>query len=130
MELTYTWKLTRLKKTDDPSAELNDIIVQTYWECTGTDADGISGTFHGATPFEPDMVDAENFTTYENLTEAQVLGWIQDVVENNPGYKAHIEGQIKKQIDEIVRPVVEVNSDALPWAEPSSNTVSEATANT
>ena len=130
MELTYTWKLTRLKKTDDPSAELNDIIVQTYWECTGTDADGISGTFNGATPFEPDMVDAENFTTYENLTEAQVLGWVQDVVENNPGYKAHIEGQIKKQIDEIVRPVVEVNSDALPWAEPSSNTASEATANT
>ncbi len=54
----------------------------------------------------------------------------EDVVENNPGYKAHIEGQIKKQIDEIVRPVVEVNSDALPWAEPSSNTASEATANT
>ncbi len=130
MELTYTWKLTRLKKTDDPSAELNDIIVQTYWECTGTDADGISGTFHGATPFEPDMVDAENFTTYENLTEAQVLGWVQDVVENNPGYKAHIDEQIKKQIDAIVRPVVEVNSDALPWAEPSSNTAPEATANT
>jgi len=98
MELTYTWKLTRLKKTDDPSAELNDIIVQTYWECTGTDADGISGTFNGATPFEPDMVDAENFTTYENLTEAQVLGWIQDVVENNPGYKAHIEGRSLKSI--------------------------------
>ena len=119
MELTYTWKLTRLKKTDDPSAELNDIIVQTYWECTGTDADGISGTFHGATPFEPDKVDFENFTAYENLTEAQVLGWIQDVVEGNSGYKAHIEGQIKKQIDEVVRPIVEVNSDALPWAEPT-----------
>ncbi len=115
MELTYTWKLTKLKKTDDPSVELNDIVVQTYWECTGTDADGISGTFNGATPFEPDKVDAENFTTYENLTEAQILGWIQDVVENTPGYKAHIDGQIKKQIDAIIKPVVEIDQGNFPW---------------
>lgn len=122
MALTYTWKIKSLKKQDDPSIELNDIIVQTYWECTGTDTDGNSGTFHGATPFEPDQVDPANFTTYEKLTEAQVLGWIQDVVNNNPGYKAHIDEQIQKQIDAIVKPMVEVNSDALPWAEPAANT--------
>ena len=116
--MIYTWKIKSLKKQDDPSTELNDIIVQTYWECTGTDEEGHSGTFNGATPFEPDQVDADNFTTYENLTEAQVIGWIQDVVNGNPGYKAHIDEQIQKQIDAIVRPMVEVNSDALPWAEP------------
>lgn len=130
MALTYTWKIKSLKKQDDPSVELNDIIVQTYWECTGTDADGNSGTFHGATPFEPDQVDPDNFTTYENLTEAQVIGWIQDVVNNNPGYKAHIDQQIQKQIDAIVRPTTEVNADALPWAEPDANTTPTPTANT
>ena len=128
MSLTYTWKIKSLKKQDDPSAELNDIIVQTYWECTGTDSANNSGTFHGATPFEPDQVDADNFTSYEDLTEAQVLGWIQAVVNGNPGYKAHIDEQIQKQIDAIVRPMVEVNADALPWAEPTSNTT--PTANT
>jgi len=115
MELTYTWKLTKLKKTDDPSVELNDIVVQTYWECIGTDEFGNIGVFNGATPFEPDKIDAENFTTYENLTEAQILGWIQDVVENNPGYKAHIDGQIKKQIDAIIKPVVEIDGGGFPW---------------
>ena len=130
MALTYSWKIKSLKKQDDPSAELNDIIVQTYWECTGTDAAGNSGTFHGATPFEPDQVDPANFTTYENLTEAQVIGWIQDVVNNNPGYKAHIDEQIQKQIDAIVRPMVEVQADALPWAEPAANTAPTPTANT
>jgi hypothetical protein len=119
MALTYTWKIKNLKKQDDPSLQLNDIIVQTYWECTGTDEDGNTGTFHGATPFEPDQVDPDNFTTYENLTEAQVLGWIQDIVNGNPGYKQHIDEQIQKQIDAIVRPVVEVSADALPWAEPT-----------
>jgi hypothetical protein len=123
MAFTYTWKIKSLKKQDDPSAELNDIIVQTYWECTGTDENDNSGSFNGATPFEPDQVDPDDFTTYENLTEAQVLGWIQDVVNNNPGYKAHIDEQIQKQIDATIRPMVEVQSDALPWAEPGANTV-------
>lgn len=131
MTLTYTWKIRSLKKQDDPSAELDDIIVQTYWECTGTDSANNSGTFHGATPFEPDQVDADNFTSYEDLTEAQVLGWVQAVVNGNPGYKAHIDEQIQKQIDAIVRPMVEVQSDALPWAPPGSNTTpSTPTANT
>jgi hypothetical protein len=123
MALTYTWKIKSLKKQDDPSAELNDIIVQTYWECTGTDSANNSGTFHGATPFEPDQVDPDNFTTYEDLTEAQVLSWVQDVVESNPSYKAHIDEQIQKQIDAVVRPMTEVNADHLPWAPPGSNTV-------
>lgn len=122
MALTYTWKIRSLKKQDDPSAQLDDIIVQTYWECTGTDSANNSGTFHGATPFEPDRVDADNFTSYEDLTEVQVLGWIQAVVNGNPNYKAHIDEQIQKQIDAIVRPMVEVQSDALPWAPPGSNT--------
>lgn len=120
--MEYTWKIKSLKKQDDPSAELNDIIVQTYWECRGTDAEGNSGTFNGATPFEPDQVDPENFTTYENLTEAQVLGWIQDVVTNNPSYKDHIDSQIQKQIGAIVRPMVDVSDNDLPWAEPEDST--------
>lgn len=122
MTLTYTWKIKSLKKQDDPSAELNDIIVQTYWECTGTDSANNSGTFSGATPFEPDQVDPDTFTIYEDLTETQVLGWIQAVVNGNPGYKAHIDEQIQKQIDAIVRPMVEVNANGLPWAEPTANT--------
>jgi hypothetical protein len=117
--MIYTWKINTIKKQDDPSAELNDIIVQTYWQCTGTDENGNAGTFNGATPFQPDQIDAANFTAYENLTEAQVIGWIQSVVNANPGYKAHIEEQIQKQIDAIVTPITEVTDGALPWAPPS-----------
>lgn len=129
MTLTYEWAIKSLKKTDDPSAELNDIIVQTHWTLTGTDADGNSGTFSGATPFEPDQIDPTNFTTYDNLTEAMVIGWIQNVVNTNPGYKDHIDQQIQKQIDAIVKPRIEVNGDALPWATPTPVPV-EPVANT
>lgn len=126
MAFAYTWKIKSLKKQDDPSTELNDIIIQTYWECTGTDEDGNSGTFNGATPFEPDQVDPDSFTSYEDLTEAQVLSWVQAVVNGNPGYKDHIDEQIQKQIDAVVRPIVEVESDTLPWAEPAANTTLSA----
>lgn len=126
MSLTYEWKIKSLKKQNDPSVELDDIIVQTYWECIGSDEDGNSGTFHGATPFDPDQIDPEEFTAYEDLTEAQVLSWIQDVVNTNVGYKNHIDEQIQKQIDAILRPMVEITGSGLPWAEantsPTANT--------
>ena len=118
MSLTYTWKIKSLSKQDDPSLELNDIIIQTFWECTGTDVSGNSGTFSGATTFEPDQVDPANFTLYEELTEARVISWIQNIVESNSTYKAHIDEQIQKQIDAIIRSKVDVGPDALPWAEP------------
>lgn len=127
MALTYEWKITGLKKTDDPSLELNDIIVQTYWQLTGTDEDGNSATFHGATPFEPDKVDPENFTTYENLTEATIISWLQEVVDNNPMYKKHIEEQIQNQINKAKNPVVEINGSNLPWAEPEVSAAPEPT---
>lgn len=126
MSLTYEWKIKSLKKQNDPSIELDDIIVQTYWECIGSDEDGNSGTFHGATPFDPVQIDPEEFTSYEDLTESQVIGWIQDVVNTNVGYKNHIDEQIQKQIDAILRPMVEISGDGLPWAEantsPTANT--------
>ena len=132
MALTYTWKIKNLKRGSNPSGDLDGVIVQTYWDCTGTDADGNSGTFAGATPFDPTQVDAENFTAYENLTEAMVLGWIQNEVNTKPGYKDHIEGQIQKQIDAVIKPIIEVDSTALPWAvaEETANTANTATANT
>lgn len=113
MALTYTWKLTGLKKMDNPSIELNDIIVQTYWECTGTNESGNSGTFTGATPFDPSKVDPADFTSYENLTESQVLGWIQDLVNNDLNYKAHIEQRIMQQIEALT--VNSVDPQNFPW---------------
>lgn len=115
MSLTYEWKLKSFKKQDNPSVQLNDIIVQTYWELVGTDADGNSGTFSGATPFDPEQVDPDNYTEYTALTENQVIGWIQSVVNNNPGYKEHIDRQIQNQINEKVQPVVEVTGNTFPW---------------
>ena len=118
MALTYEWKLTGLKKTS--GNDLSDVIVQTYWTLTGTDGDGNSGTFSGATPFDLNSVDPANFTAYDSLTEATVLNWIKAVVVGS--YKDHVDEQIQKQIDGKKNPVVEVNNGQFPWSPPSANT--------
>jgi len=112
--LTYTWAITSLKKTSDGAIE--DAIVQTHWTCTGTDEDGDSGTFNGATPFPLSEVNPDNFIPYAELTEADVIGWVQAVVVG--AYKDHVDGQITKQIALKKQPVDEVQSTELPWAPP------------
>lgn len=108
--MNYTWKLKSLKRKD--TQNLQNIVVQTYWEKTGTDEDGNTGTFSGATPFELNTVDPDNFVSYEDLTEEIILGWIQSVVVG--GYEDHVNQQIANQISDKISPVVEVTS-GFPW---------------
>jgi len=115
MALTYTWAITSLKKTTD--GDLSNVVVQSTWTCTGTDEDGDSGTFNGATPFPLSSVDPATFIPYEDLTEADVLGWIQAVVVGP--YKEHVDAQINKQIALQKDPVVDVPEGDFPWEEPT-----------
>ena len=110
MSLTYTWELTGMKLQSD--GEVQNAVVQTYWKCTGIDADGNSGTFSGATPFDLSTIDPDSFTPYEELTEAQVLGWVEAAAAS---YMDHINEQIEKQIALEMLPQTEVAEDAFPW---------------
>ena len=108
--MNYTWKLTSLKRKD--SSGIKNIIVQTYWKKTGTDENGNEGSFSGATPFDLSSVDPTNFTSYEDLTEEMVLGWIQSVVVGD--YERHVNEKIAEQIEATVSPVVSVTG-GFPW---------------
>ena len=99
MSYKYTWKITSLKVRDQVNADgdtLTDAVVQTYWQVEGTDADGNTGSFSGATPFTAENVPAGSFRPFADLTEDVVCGWIQNVVNSDPTYKAHIDEQIQK----------------------------------
>jgi hypothetical protein len=110
MAITYTWKVTGLKKT---SAEgLTDVVIGTQWNCKGTDEDGNDGTFSGATPFKASDVNLGDFVDFADLTEETVLSWIQPVVTG--GYWDHVREQIQKQIDGKKNPIIDVS--AMPWA--------------
>jgi len=114
--MNYTWKLKSLKRRN--STDINNIVVQTYWDKIGTDEDGNVGTFNGATPFDLSSVDPENFISYEDLTEEMILGWIKSCVVGN--YEQHVNGVIATQIAEKVSPITEVTS-GFPWQPEEEN---------
>lgn len=114
MAITYTWKVTGVKTKNQVNEEgetLQDAVVQTYWQKTGTDENGNDGSFSGATPFTAANVSQGSFVPFASLTEEIVLGWIQSVVSGD--YEEHVNGKIAKQIDEKVN---EVSESSLPWA--------------
>jgi hypothetical protein len=116
MAITYTWKITGLK-TKDVTDSKKSAVVQTYWEKRGFDENGNEGMFAGATPFTVDPTDDSGpFIPFDQLTEADVLAWIQSVVVD--GYEEHVNLKIQEQIDEKVKPVVDTQ---MPWAA-SANT--------
>ena len=110
MTITYTWAVTSLKTRTEGSNE--NAVVQTYWKKTGTDENGNTGTFSGATPFTTTtMPESSTFIPLSELTEEIVLGWIQAVVTG--GYEEHVNGQIAKQIAEKATPITDT---PMPWA--------------
>lgn len=113
MSITYTWAVTGMKVTDVGSE--TNYVVQTYWTKTGTDENGNTGTFTGATPFAP-TPDQPDFVPFDQLTQAIVLGWIQPLVSS---YEEHIDEQIAQQIAAKINPVTE---PPLPWAPPTPPT--------
>lgn len=109
MTITYSWSVTAVKTRIEDGYD--GVVFQTYWKKTGVDSDGDSGEFAGATPlkFTPD----ENFTPFDQLTEEQVLAWIQPLVTGD--YEIHVNEQIAKQ---IAAKKVDVQEPPLPWAPP------------
>ena len=125
MELTYEWKLTGLKKQD--TADLTDLVIGTQWKLIGTNANGTSGTFSGATPLDIPDADEVGFIPYEELTEELVLGWIQNIVAGNTStnYMDHINEQIIKQINQTEYVIKDVGESDLPWSPTSGSVESE-----
>ena len=114
MALTLSYTVTSLKVKDEVNADgvtLQNAVVQTYWKCVGTDDNGNTGEFQGATPFTAANVPAASFKAFEDLVEADVVAWIQAVVDGDAAYKEHIEAQIQRQIDADI-----TRETALPWA--------------
>lgn len=113
MAFTYTYSVTSLKVKDEVNADgetLQNSVCQTYWKLVGVDENGNEGSFSGATPFTAASVSLANFVNFSDLTEAQVTGWIEDVVNGDAQYKLHIDGVIQAMIDANT-----VTESDLPW---------------
>jgi len=120
--MVHTWELTGMKLQSGDG--VTNAVVQTYWKCNGhtSDLPDFVGTFSGATPFDIATIDPDNFTPYDELTETQVLGWIEAAAAS---YMDHINEQIENQIKEQIAPETEVNEGDFPWSPPADTAADE-----
>jgi hypothetical protein len=104
---TILWIIERLlvKPTE---GTLTDVVITADWRCNGSQ-DNYSGTCYGSCSFAPP---SGSFTPYEDLTEAQVLGWCY---ANGVDQKA-IEANVTQQINDQINPPV--IAPPLPWLPP------------
>ena len=114
---TYAFTITGLKVRDQVNADgetLPSAVVQTYWKIIATDSDGDTDEYSGATPFTAENVPAGSFTAFEDLTEANVISWIQARIDGDPTYAQHIKEHFDKRFDEVKGNLRTVD---MPWAE-------------
>ena len=108
MAITNTWAVQQLNAYPELDGE-TDVVFTVHWTLVGTD-----GTYNGSVygsvgvTLDPDAP----FTPYASLTQAQVIGWVQDALgeEQVASYEANVAQQIENQINP---PVV---TPPLPWS--------------
>jgi len=106
---TFTWAVTALY-TETVATEQNYVVIANY---TVVGVDGTySAELSNIARFSTDSVSP--FVPYEDLTEAIVIGWIQD--ELGPDGVSNIEACIQGQINSQINPPTVPQNTPLPWA--------------
>lgn len=101
---TITWTISQLDCKPQEAGNTN-VVVTAHWQCNGVDGD-FSGSVYSTCSFP---APSGSFTPYNNLTEAQVLGWVWA----NGVDKAATEAAVQKQIADQKNPPI--THPALPW---------------
>ena len=107
MSITNTWSVVQMDCYPQADGE-TDVVFTVHWTLSGTDGT-YTGSVYGSQAVTVDP--AAPFTPYADLTEEQVVGWVQDAMgaEQVAAYEDNVAGQIANQINP---PVV---TPDLPW---------------
>jgi len=106
MATTYTTTINSMYTVNTPNP---DYVVNVLFTVSGTDGTH-TASIDGNCQFN--SADQEgNFIPYDQLTQATVLGWINEATDNQANYYANIDGQIAS----IVNPPISPVNTALPW---------------
>lgn len=109
MANTYTWSISGLLCYPTEKGEA-DVVFTVNWGITADDGLGHEATILGSQLIPLDS--SSPFTPFNDLTETQVIGWVQSAMgpETVDSYYAGLDRRIQ---DMISPPVI---SPTLPWA--------------
>lgn len=106
MATVYSWKVDQMWTVDTPEP---GFVCNVAWTLTGVDGQ-YTASIGGNSMF---TVQEGTFTPYEQLTEAQVIGWVQAAL--GPDGIANTEACVQGQIDSMITPPVSPEAQPLPW---------------
>ncbi len=97
--MAVTWTISTLERNTD------DGVVVAHWRASDADGEHV-GSSYGTCGFTPDA-DADGYTAYADITEAQVIGWVKADVDADA-----VEASIAAQIADSKAPAI---TTGVPW---------------
>ena len=109
MSNQYSWIISQLEAYPQHDNH-TDVVFTVHWRRQATDGTHFADTYGSqSVTLDPDAP----FTAYADLTEAQVIGWLEDAF--GPDTLAAQVAALDKQIEDLISPPV--LRPALPWAQ-------------
>jgi len=108
MANVYVWVIEAMNCKPQEDGQ-TDVVITVHWRLNGTDGQ-YSGTVYSTVGLT--YTAGSPFTPYADLTQDQVIGWVQDALGQDQviSLEANVAAQIEAQINP---PVV---TPPLPWA--------------
>ena len=107
MSITYTTTINQMFTVPNPTG----YVVNVIFTVSGTDGTH-TAEIGGNIQFTPEQ-NEQNYIPYAQLTQAEVLEWINSATDNQANYYANIDGQIAS----MITPPVSPSSQPLPWSQ-------------
>ena len=104
---TFTWVISTLER--DLIGDLAGGVVVAHWRVTAEQVDGdntYNASSYGTVGFTPDPTSSD-YIAYDDLTEADVIGWVQADVD-----KDAVEASLQANIDGQITPAT---ATGVPW---------------
>ena len=112
MAATMTWTISMMSDFVQYEGKAQ-VVYNLHWNCSGEeDSDGetYNGRAYGTQSLS--LSDLSDFTPYDDVTEAQALGWLY--AANDEGWQADIEAKVQEVIDNEITPKTQ---SGVPWGE-------------
>ena len=106
MSATFTIKITGLRTAT--IGGIADAVKQVEWTMVGTEAGQTFELPQSTTVPDPQ---SQEFIPLQDLTEAEVVGWIEAHETRIPGIKAHIQLVLDREVAKSA-----LTSTEMPWA--------------
>jgi hypothetical protein len=103
---TYTTTITAMYTVPNPTG----YVVNVKFNVSGTDGT-YTANIDGNIQFTPEQ-NQPDFVPYDQLTQDEVIGWINTATNNQENYYANVQGQINS----MITPPVSPTSQPLPWS--------------